>query len=157
MIAYRLTSSMERVIFDDAVIGCFAANRQLDARSPESGGQLFARLDPPNVFVTRATEPKKQDRRRRFSFWPSRHSERLEIMHMHGRGLHYVGDWHTHPEPRGWPSTRDLQSIGETVRLSKHRLGGFLLVVVGREAPPEGLTVHLHDGATAHLLQPEET
>jgi integrative and conjugative element protein (TIGR02256 family) len=72
---------------------------------------------------------------------------------MYGRGFHYIGDWHTHPQARPTPSSVDLESIGEIVRLSTHGFGAFLLVVVGTLAPPDGLAVYLHSGSGHHRLE----
>jgi proteasome lid subunit RPN8/RPN11 len=68
--------------------------------------------------------------------------------------LHYVGDWHTHPELRPYPSPPDDHSIAECVRKSSHDLNGFVLVVVGRLEPPGGLTVGVHDGKHFYPLSP---
>lgn len=72
---------------------------------------------------------------------------------MFAHGLHYVGDWHTHPEDNPWPSPTDLDSIVDCVRRSRHELAGFLLVIVGRLDPPAGLYVALHDGRSASALR----
>jgi integrative and conjugative element protein (TIGR02256 family) len=152
MIVYALKDRPERVILEDRVVEHFRGARQLRRRDREAGGQLFARLTPPSVIVTDATGPAKKATRSRFSFLPNRVGEQLEINAMYDKGLHYVGDWHTHPAPRGEPSARDFQSIGEVVRHSRHAFGGFLLIVVGTSDPPDGLAVYLHDGKEAHEL-----
>jgi integrative and conjugative element protein (TIGR02256 family) len=154
MIVYRLKRSSERILIEDDVVGHFRRSRQLKRRDREAGGQLFARLAPPDIIITEATGPAKKDKRSRFSFLPDRASEQLEINVMYERGLHYVGDWHTHPAPRGTPSDRDFTSIGELVRHSRHGFGGFLVIVVGTSEPPEGLAVYLHNGKQPHELSP---
>jgi hypothetical protein len=75
---------------------------------------------------------------------------------MHKRDLHYVGDWHTHPELAPSPSGRDLRSIEECARKSTHGLNGFLLIVVGLAPFPEGLSVSLHN-ANEHVGLKAET
>jgi integrative and conjugative element protein (TIGR02256 family) len=154
MMVYGLKDSTERVFLEDDVVELFRRSRQLKRRDREAGGQLFARLVPPSVIVREATGPAKKDKRSRLSFLPDRPGEQLEINVMYEKGLHYVGDWHTHPAPRGKPSDRDFTSIGELVRHSRHGFGGFLMIVVGTNEPPEGLAVYLHDGKQPHKLSP---
>ena len=77
---------------------------------------------------------------------PDRRSEQEEIDALHGRGLHFVGDWHTHPEQRPWPSASDIRSIRQAVKDSKHHLNGFILLIVGTERLPVGLFVSLYYG-----------
>jgi len=67
--------------------------------------------------------------------------------------MHYVGDWHTHPQAVPEPSIVDVESIGDCFRRSTKAIGGFLLVVVGREPFPLGLFVGLHDGTLLHRLE----
>ena len=45
---------------------------------------------------------------------------------MHAKGLHFVGDWHTHPEAVPTPSSSDIRTIKEAVAKSRHHLHGFL-------------------------------
>ena len=68
------------------------------------------------------------------------------------QGLHYVGDWHTHPEKHPTPSADDLRSIAECFRQSTHELLGFLLVILGTGDPPAGLWVGWHDGRATNRL-----
>ncbi len=72
---------------------------------------------------------------------------------MHERNLHYLGDWHTHPEPVPVPSKRDLKSINECARKSTHGLSGFILIVVGTAPSPQGLHVSLHSGNEQLVLE----
>src|SRR3546814_8042190 len=76
------------------------------------------------------------DRRTRTSYIPDRRAEQAEIFDRHARGLHYVGDWHTHPERYPQPSSPDAQSIAECVAKSTHQLNGFVLIIVGQAEPP---------------------
>jgi integrative and conjugative element protein (TIGR02256 family) len=69
---------------------------------------------------------------------------------MHQRGLHFVGDWHTHPEAVPTPSSSDIRTINEAVAKSRHHLFGFLMIVVGSSDFPTGLHVSLNT-AISHL------
>jgi integrative and conjugative element protein (TIGR02256 family) len=104
--------------------------RQFFPFDTEAGGQLFARLTPFEVYVTQATGPRTTDLRTRNSYIPDRKAEQREINNFFASGLCYIGDWHTHPDPHPRPSHRDIRSISECFRKSRHALVGFLLVIV---------------------------
>ena len=90
----------------------------------------------------------------RFSFRPNRAAEQREIDNRHKKGLHFVGDWHTHPEDIPQPSHLDISSMQETVAKSIHSLNGFLMVIVGTKEFPDALSVSLCDGKTICFLKP---
>ena len=69
---------------------------------------------------------------------------------MHAKGFHYVGDWHTHPDPFPVPSDRDLDSISECMKRSRHDLSAFIMIIVGTAELPKALHVSVHDG-TYHM------
>jgi integrative and conjugative element protein (TIGR02256 family) len=138
----------------DEVLERFRRHRQTRWWRREAGGQLFARFGPGRLLVASATGPRPGDGRWRLAYRPDRAAEQREIDAMFARGLHYVGDWHTHPEDVPRPSPTDLDSIAECARRSRHELSGLLLVVVGRADPPRGLHVGLHDGRAARILSP---
>lgn len=103
-------------------------------------------------MVCKATGPKENDKRGRFFFLPNRKSERAEINRNHEDGLHFVGDWHTHPEAVPRPSGEDLTSIQNCYSESTHSLKYFVMIIVGTSAFPEGLCVSIHNGAEAIFL-----
>jgi integrative and conjugative element protein (TIGR02256 family) len=111
---------------------------------------LFARFNDQQVIVEEATGPRSSDLRFRHLFIPNRREEQNEIYEMHRNGLHFVGDWHTHPEPIPSASPSDLSSIRETFLKSKHHLNGFLMIIAGTDDFPAALHVSLHS-ATAGL------
>jgi integrative and conjugative element protein (TIGR02256 family) len=104
------------------------------------------------ISVERATGPGRNDRRSRFSFWPSRTFEQRAIDQFFLEGLHYIGDWHTHPEDCPHPSKEDVDKIQSIFNASQHELVSMLLVVVGRVADPEGLWCGLVDSSGARRL-----
>jgi integrative and conjugative element protein (TIGR02256 family) len=85
---------------------------------------------------------------------PDRWAEQREIDERFSKGLHFIGDWHTHPEDRPQPSPIDINSTGDGVRRSRHSLRGFVMVIVGRIDFPDGLHVAIHDGDHSHVLCP---
>jgi integrative and conjugative element protein (TIGR02256 family) len=157
VIEYNLGRSSQVLIFKEAVIKRFRRYRQLRWYEREAGGQLFARFNGSYILVEEATGPRRTDRRTRTSYVPDRRAEQIEIVNHYRRGLHYMGDWHTHPEDFPRSSFLDDASIAECVKKSHHNLNGFVLVIVGQLEPPGGLLVSLHDGSTAFILVPTST
>lgn len=143
MICYATPSMPERFMLTDDVLGHFVRHQQVHFWQREAGGQLFARFEPGNTLIERATGPRPGDRRSRYSYRPNPEAEQREIYAMHAIGLHYVGDWHTHPEPVPHPSSIDNLSMADCVAKSQHALPGFLLTIVGTASLPEGLHVSL--------------
>jgi len=145
-LVYEKESGGPTVTFSEAAISTMTRHRQTDAKSKEAGGQLFAKFEGNNTVVIGATEPKTLDSRARCRFIPNRWLQQMEIKSLHREGKHFVGDWHTHPEPIPSPSGEDIKSMVECFRKSRHELKAFLMVIVGTAKLPEGLFVCLVDG-----------
>ena len=145
MISYKILSTEKYVTLTNEVLEHFSRHRQIGVNSKEVGGQLFAKLEEKRIVITKATGPRGTDKRGRFSFMPNRRAEQSEINSMFLEGLHYVGDWHTHPEKRPSASCTDINSMSECFRKSKHELDCFILVIVGQDNSPEGIWLSLHD------------
>ena len=153
-IVFRIGDSEQRLILTPAALNHIARQQQSNGVSREAGGQLFARFKNEQIRVERATGPRATDRRSRYGYVPDRRVEQEEIDAMHSHGLHFVGDWHTHPERIPYPSASDIRSIRQAVVKSKHHLNGFVMLVAGTEAFPLGLFLALYGshGETAILL-----
>ena len=152
MIAYSVGASGQVVILTEAAMETFRRHRQKRWYQREAGGQLFARFDGGRIVIEQATGPRASDKRSLVSFHPNRKAEQKEIIDRHRDGLHYVGDWHTHREDIPQASSTDIASIGDCVARSTHDLRAFILIVVGRAEPPDGLHVLIHDGQTCVSL-----
>ena len=152
VMVFDLGASGQRLVLESSVVAHLEAHRQLRPQRREAGGQLFAAFSDGSVIVTEATGPRPTDRRTRTSYRADRKAEQQEILKRHGRGFHYVGDWHTHPSPRPSPSDVDYRSIQDSVRQSSHQLHGFVLIVVGTLRGPEGLHVSVNDGNRSFTL-----
>ena len=151
---YVLPAGAGLLEFAPSVLMHFEAHKQLKCFAREAGGQLFATFDDPSVVrIVEVTGPRSTDRRRVFNYVPDRQAEREEIKERYARGLHFVGDWHTHKQRIPSPSATDQHSIRETVRCSNHDLAGFVLVVVGQEAFPDGLHGSFHSTSTSLILR----
>lgn len=154
MIQYTFVDGSTLTI-TDAVENHLLRHRQVKWLSREAGGQLFASISGSDVLIEEATGPRKTDRRGRWHYLPDRKLENAEIIERYERGLHFVGDWHTHPQDIPSPSTRDIDSIRDCVKRSEHSLNGFILIVVGRLNPPSGMYVSFHDGSKLCVLRPQ--
>jgi integrative and conjugative element protein (TIGR02256 family) len=152
-ITFDIGQSGQQLMIERQVMQTFEKHQQLEPGTPEAGGQLFGSLSGTRVRVRLATGPRPTDIRSRYSSKPNRAAEQAEIDYAHKKGLFYLGDWHTHPEPVPTPSAQDLQSIRETFKKSTHHLNGFLLVIAGTERLPSGLYVAIHnDEETVRLV-----
>ena len=119
------------IFLSNDVVEVMMKYQQRNGEGAEAGGQLFARFVDGVVHIVFAGEPKRNDRRWWKGFIPCRKSERREISDLYQKGLHFVGDWHTHPEKVPKYSCRDLRSIQDCFCKSKHELSGLLMIIVG--------------------------
>ena len=154
-LAYPIGTSGETVVISNTVLDHLCHHRQMRWWQREAGGLLFARFEGANIQIVEATGPRSDDARSRYRFAFRLERQQAVVDERFGRGLHYVGDWHSHPEARPQPSPRDLQTMGSRVRESIHGFGGFLFAIIGCDPLPAGLAVLLHDGVAAHRLSPK--
>lgn len=154
-IVFRIGDSEQRLILTPAVLNHLSKHVQRDGTSSEAGGQLFARFKNEQIRIERATGPRETDQRSRYGYIPDRRMEQDEINTMHSQGLHFIGDWHTHPEgiPRVSPS--DVGSIRRAFEQSKHHLNGFVLLIAGTEAFPPGLFLALYNSHRETPIVPD--
>jgi len=143
------------VLIEPNVVQHLMAHRQLGNTSPEVGGQLFGTFEKDRVRVILATGPRDADRKSRFSFFPNRNKENAEIKKSFETGLHYVGDWHTHPERKPSPSSTDLESMKDCFRKSKHQMSHFVMVIVGEDESPGHWWASAHDAKTVVRMKPQ--
>ena len=154
MITYPIPGSDQYLVLTPNVLQRFTKYQQTRWWHREAGGQLFARFHLPRVTLEEATGPRRSDWRTRYSYHPNRRAEQREIADRHPQDLHFVGDWHTHPEPIPEASTCDADSMRELVAKSKHALNGFIMIIVGTESFPTGLSVAFYTRAHRILLHP---
>lgn len=157
-LAYRLPQGAgPRLILSPQSLTHMGQHRQMSATRREAGGQLFARFIDGTIHVVTATGPRRGDRRGRLFFHADQRADQREINAFFKAGLHYVGDWHTHPEDHPTPSSTDVTAMKERFLRSRHQLRGVMMVIVGRADPPRGLYVGQHDGQTLREMVLEET
>jgi integrative and conjugative element protein (TIGR02256 family) len=121
--------------------------------SHESGGQLFGKIDGWNVVVSEATGPNKKDRHSRVSFVFDVPSANREIVDRFSRGLHYLGDWHTHPETVPQPSLQDRQNAGRVFNAANGR-PFFIMVIAGSSKTYVGLYNAKHIVRLDQIVRP---
>ncbi len=143
MIDLELGNSGQRLLFERAVLDHFARHRQTDENPNEAGGQLFSSFEDGVIRVLRATGPRLTDKREPLIYVPDREEERKEIRKNFAKGLHFVGDWHTHPERVPSPSVIDVQNMQDCFRRSVHGLNFFVLAIVGDETGALKVSVSL--------------
>lgn len=152
MISYNIDESGEIILLEDSVLEHFHRNQQKTVKRLEAGGQIFACFEGNVIRIKKVTGPRASDRRTRTSFIPNRYAERREIKKLFKSSLHYVGDWHTHPEPIPTPSHTDVKNFQEVFQKSKHELAGFLMIIVGTLPAPEGLFVAIYNATEGYEL-----
>ncbi len=130
LLIFELPGKKQQLVFAESVLKTFYQNRQVGFLKREAGGQLFARIQSDIVEVVKATGPHKKDFRKRFGFVPNKKRLKNEIIEYFDQGLHYVGDWHSHPQKIPKPSMLDIRSMKQCFRQSNHELDHFILVVV---------------------------
>jgi integrative and conjugative element protein (TIGR02256 family) len=154
VIRYSIGSSGQVLVLTDSVVTHFKKHRQRFCIKAEAGGQLFACFKEPEIRIEVATGPRPTDKRGRTYYRPDRRAERKEIIYYHKRGLHYVGDWHTHPSRIPKPSPTDLSNIRDCFLRSSHTLAAFVIIIIGTARAPKGFRVSLHDGYVEYILSP---
>jgi len=124
--------SMQEIIILKNVFEDISKYIQIKDR-PESGGLLFAEFRLPEIIVKKISIPNKNDYRNRYEYKPDQIMQQRIINSYFKKGLHYIGEWHTHPEKIPKPSIIDIISMKDTFIRSKHELNYFLLMIVGNE------------------------
>lgn len=133
-ISVPIGTSGQELVYEPDVLRHFSRNRQCGSASTEAGGQLFAKFEGNSIRIVVATGPRRSDKRTNVSFVPNRALENVEIRNMFRRGLHYIGDWRTHPEKHPRPSAIDIASMRDCFKKSTHGLNFFVLSIVGNDA-----------------------
>lgn len=150
MLRFTIPSGTGSLVLHDGVLRLFDRFRQRRRWQREVGGQLFARFEGPATVIIEATAPSRFDLRLRTSFQPQRAAQQREIDNRFRRGLHFVGDWHSHPELVPTPSSLDVASMKECLHRSRHELKALVLIIVGTQLSVESLWVGI---VTRHAVQ----
>lgn len=97
----------------------------------EAGGMLFCRdLHNETINITYASTPTSSDTRKKYFFKLDEIQAQKLISKKFKNGLHYVGDWHTHPQSHPKPSQQDIKTINDIFTKSQHELKYFLFIIL---------------------------
>lgn len=142
----------ESFIITDSAFNIINDFIQRDPASFEAGGQLFAMIKDKDVIIEVATPPDTMAKRSRYSFWPFRKKERQDIEYYFKKGLHYVGDWHTHPQKFPIPSKEDLDTVKSIFCASAHELNFLILLIIGNSGQMHDIWVGLINATEVVVL-----
>ena len=151
---YQIPGAKWRMHFTPDALAVLTKWVQRGAGSTERAGQLFTRDLTGNVVeIVHATKlTPKWASFARVKFDPkAAMTERIKLM---TRGLHCVGLWHTHPEPKPVPSSEDRALAKEHAQAAIPQLSGLVFAIVGTASFPTGLQVWVHNGEQLLSTEP---
>ena len=124
------------------------AVRRADRR--ETGGILIGRYTKfgDRVCVVQATGPPSDSRSFPAAFVRGVVGLTRRLRRAWGRGVYYIGEWHSHPYASPEPSGRDLAQILDFSRDACYRCRNPILIIIGgnpHQAPTTSVHVVLDD------------
>jgi len=143
---YQISGASWCLEFPESVVLQLAAYAQRGSKSLEGVGQLYTRdLTASTVTVDCVTKMAPT--------WAKYTTVRLDMKAvkqeraaLFKKGLHCIGFWHSHPEPRPHVSSTDLIMAEEQARAGKSDYQGLVFMIIGNAPPPSGFGVWVHDG-----------
>ncbi|MCC5788389.1 MAG: Mov34/MPN/PAD-1 family protein [Opitutales bacterium] len=140
----KIPETKQSLVFANKALRTFCDARQIAPKDKETGGILFAKISHGAVQIVEATKAEKSASKSRNMFMPSLKQKRIAVKKAFKEGLHFVGEWHTHPECSPKPSSLDLHSMEDSFKRSKHELSRFIMVIVGNCEEFLSLSITLH-------------
>lgn len=119
------------VVISTEVANILLSYRQLSDSSPESAGVLIGERRDIHIVITRLSEPSICDIRSRFMVdrISKHHQKAIDDAFRKSNGeLHYLGEWHTHPENVPKPSMTDYTSWHKNLNSELP----LILIIAGR-------------------------
>lgn len=116
-------------------------HRQSTPWATEAGGQLFGTINAEQVCVVEASGPYAGDERSRYRYRSNPAAAQRAIDDHHGRGLLYLGEWHTHAEDHPSASVLDDDAMHRLIASSQLNSNSLLMLIVGRARNVAGLAV----------------
>jgi hypothetical protein len=155
VLRYQIAHATWSLDFTPETQVMFAQHVQHRRWSKESVGQLFTRdLTQDVITVELATLLKpKWSSFARVSFDPV--TAAAERARLFKEGLHCIGWWHTHPEPKPHPSQEDLALVKDHALAAQPTLTGLAFAIVGTLPMPDGLGMWVHDGTELREALPQ--
>lgn len=139
-----IPDASQSLIFEANALQILIDGRQIGEKEKETGGMLLARISESEVRIVEATKAEKRASISRTLFKPSLSRKRKIVQEAFEAGLHFVGEWHTHPERDPTPSSIDINSMKDSFRRSRHELNRFIMVIVGNRKEKLSLSITLH-------------
>lgn len=104
------------------------------------------------VEINKVTGPYSTDRRRRTALRLDHTRCRADIAVHYEQGLHFVGYWHTHPEPDPKLSGIDERALTRNLRSGGLEIERMIAVVVGNGRSDRAICAYLvHCGSPVQL------
>ncbi|WP_412769981.1 Mov34/MPN/PAD-1 family protein [Ralstonia pseudosolanacearum] len=150
---FRHSEFAQRIEIEPPALTRFRRYRQLRPCSREAGGQLFGSVDAEVVRILVANGPRRTDERSRTSFRSDPVAAQSEIDQYVARGLVYLGEWHTHPEPQPTVSRDDIDAFSRLLRRSRLRISVLFLLIHGTD---DGGDAIAGAAATSNVGMPNE-
>ena len=149
-VSYYSEETKVTVIMTEHVADYLREKKQ--RRGRERGGQLFGRIDDQTatLTVTEVTGGKPSLLSGLFFYKPNIKHEQKEIDGLYAQGLHYLGDWHTHPEQNPTPSAIDVKYLSGVFRKSQKDIRYFIMCIVGLAEPDDDFYLGLQN-SQAHF------
>lgn len=131
----------------------------------ESGGVLLGWRNGADVVVSHVVGPGPDAQHERTAFHPDSTWQAARISELYeesGRRLEYLGDWHTHPYGRPWPSRRDERTLRHIAGSSEARCPDPIMLILG-STEADGVSAWsagafvLHDGSRWRPRRPRVT
>jgi proteasome lid subunit RPN8/RPN11 len=152
-LTFRLESADWSLVLEKDVVLFLTGQTQRGFTSQERIGQLYSRdLSASRLVVSAAT--KLEPRRSSYA------SVTIDVQRMATErraqfdcGLHFVGLWHTHPEPRPVPSELDRRLAADHAAAASDLLTGIVFIIVGNLRTPESLRVWVQESGLPKATQ----
>lgn len=120
------------VVIEPQAVNALRALRQIAPTAHEAGGVLIGERRGESFVVKEVTTPSPRDQSSRFRFIRKFFHHQLAINnanHLSGGTSNYLGEWHTHPQDKPYPSSIDFKNW----KSSLHDHEPCLVSVVGRD------------------------
>lgn len=145
-----------KICISQIVIDELFSHRQSHFFSKESGGMLFSNdLNDSEIEINKITTPNSFDLRKRNYFKLDEKTAKKEILAQFAKGLHYLGDWHTHNESIAKPSSTDINSIHDLFAKSKHNRPFFLMLIIPNQVQVSNLFLAAADNNKIYRFKHE--
>jgi integrative and conjugative element protein (TIGR02256 family) len=109
-----LRKSKSVIKIENEPLAIMSQYRQIERNDREAGGILLGRIieNSNDVIINEVTTPNLHDKRNRFSFFRSKHTQKTinARWQTSQHTQNYLGEWHTHPEEHPSPSSTDIRN-----------------------------------------------